>query len=977
MEKTPIAVALERQIPEFIREEYDLFVKFIKAYYEFLEQTQMRNLEDIGSIQNTLDEFIDRFKKQLSFLFPTNSLVNERFILQRIGEFYKTRGSKESFEFLFRALFNTQADIFYPSTQILRPSDGKWVQEKSVFVEVISGDPTKFGGKIISIDTVKKHLRVFCPRVSFYRTGIYEVFIEHNIVSDIAIDDVVSLTEDGVTHSGKILPCPTKYTIITEGLGFDVGSIHNLRSETGEGSVVKITRIGPNGEVKKIQVISFGLDYKSTFYAKLISNYRLQRPITTPVFKIWDYNNTPVGYTQAITSSTTITAVGSTFTEYLQAGDRIILGRNQTTGQGTNPNYLYGQFTVVDVISNTELVIDTAVSVPSNTPIYKNPAVLDDGNDGYVDYGYINKQDYFYYDANYSPSVNTNDAVFYVDATYVGEIVATFYTNAANSAIIDNSIAEVKIELGAVAVYPGYYRTNDGFVSDEMYIQDGKYYQIFSYVIKVEKQLDTFKDVVMNLLHPAGFEMFSEYTIKNNFVLEASPLIAFVRRQFFDQEFVSDSKYLEVHKTLINIVAESSDNVENKHVEKPLNEISSQLDAERKNVSKVVETNDSTASATLTSRVNEAGKNVNSPAVFSDIIDKKDVDKQHSTLQTIGDFLFYALDKPTSDSTSTGDAYASLVTLPKTEVQSLLDLYSATTNKTYLESTSTAETLLFSLSGGSFDKSVTVEEQLPLLTITLAPNELVALPEVISIVSQFTRSINDISTIQDVPAKEFTFGEFNDVYQLNDSITIGNGYLREVNESITIEEGSKSWSFFGETFVKSVSIEEQFVNTVSFNRSVNENASTIEAYENAIVRQPSELISIAESTPIVVNTQQYNEEVTLLLSGLDWSITGSTFIDNLDKTDSYSSEVSYVRTISESITQNETKSFELSGGTFNKVALTNESIASKNTTQAIDELINSLSSGLLYFNPYNISSGIVNSYFAESYTSNETTTSIS
>lgn len=451
MNKTPITVALERQIPEYVRGEYELFVKFIKAYYEFLDQTQQRNLEDIRSIENTLDEFVIRFKKELSVLFPTNTLANERFILQRIKEFYKARGSKESYQFLFRILFNKDSEIFYPSTQILRASDGKWIQEKSIFVESKSGNLFNLTGKIISIETSYKHVDVFCPRVVYYRNDIYEVFIDRSYVQDIEIGNKVR-SEDG-NDFGNIIPCPNKYIITQEGAGFEVGQLYYLKTNTGDGSLIKITKIGTGGSIKKVQIISFGLDYESTYYAKL---------------------------------------------------------------------------------SNKQ-----AIAVPYRHPI---PGPYPDGNNGFVDFGYINRQDYFYFDQFYQPSVANNQNVFYADGTYVGDIIASFYTNASNTNVIDDDTAEIKIELGAVAIYPGYYAASDGFISDESYIQDGKYYQLFSYVIRVEQQIESYLEIVKQLLHPAGMELYAEYNIKNDYKVSATPLLAFIRRQFLDQQFVTDDE---------------------------------------------------------------------------------------------------------------------------------------------------------------------------------------------------------------------------------------------------------------------------------------------------------------------------------------------------------------------------------------------------------------------------------------------------
>ena len=478
MDKTPIAVALERQIPEYIRGEYELFVKFVKAYYEFLEQTQQRNLEDIRSIENTLDEFVIRFKKELSVLFPTNTLANERFILQRIREFYQARGSKESYQFLFRILFNKDSDVFYPSTQILRASDGKWVQEKSLFVKTSSGNLFNLTGKIINIKTQNKEIHVFCPRVVYYRDDVYEVFIDRAYVQDISVDNLVK-SQDG-NDFGYIIPCPNKYTIVSEGSGFEVGSLYYLKTEKGDGSLIKVTKIGTGGSIKKVQVINFGLDYESTFYAKVSNKQSTAVPYRHPV-KL--YPNQP--------------DVPASFTEEL-----------------TNSYY----------------------------NILIKPDAYSDGTTGYVDLGYISKQDYFYYDKFYPQAVANDQNVFYADGTYVGEVIGSFYTNASNETVIDDTTAEIKIELGAVAIYPGYYSASDGFISDECFIQDGKYYQLFSYVIRVEQQIDSYYNIVKELMHPAGMELYAEYTIKNQYLVAAAPLLAFIRRQFLEQQFVTDDE---------------------------------------------------------------------------------------------------------------------------------------------------------------------------------------------------------------------------------------------------------------------------------------------------------------------------------------------------------------------------------------------------------------------------------------------------
>ena len=41
------SILINRQVPEFVREEHPLFITFLEAYYEFLEQKQTGKLNDL------------------------------------------------------------------------------------------------------------------------------------------------------------------------------------------------------------------------------------------------------------------------------------------------------------------------------------------------------------------------------------------------------------------------------------------------------------------------------------------------------------------------------------------------------------------------------------------------------------------------------------------------------------------------------------------------------------------------------------------------------------------------------------------------------------------------------------------------------------------------------------------------------------------------------------------------------------------
>lgn len=445
MAKIKQSIAVQRQIPEHIRENYPVFVEFIKSYYDFLQQTQQQNLETIHDVDTTLDEFIDRFKAELAKNFPIHLATDKAQILKHLREFYLARGSEESFKFLFRVLFNKEAELYYPSKQMLRTSDGRWKQDVSIFIDPEDSnkiDPQSLIGKFIYITNTKGVVvQTVVENAVMYNENVYEVFIEREYINTIDVNFVVSSDEYGTI--GKILPCPTTVKVFKSGKGFKVGDIYALRTQLGRGCVIKITKVDAEGGIKNIQVIKFGLDYRTKFYSYLSS-----KELTT-----WEY---------------------------------------------VHP-----------------LKINTPYD--PNAPAYNEKAA------GFIDYGWAAKQTYFYYDTNIPVGDNAYASDrFFADPAYVGDVHQQFY-NDASETVMDEDLAIIEIELGSVAKYPGYYQTTNGFISDEMYIQDGSYYQAFSYVVRVEEELRRYADIVKALVHPSGMKIFSEYNIYHD--LHLSPKI--------------------------------------------------------------------------------------------------------------------------------------------------------------------------------------------------------------------------------------------------------------------------------------------------------------------------------------------------------------------------------------------------------------------------------------------------------------------
>jgi hypothetical protein len=148
--KAKVSSVVSRQVPEFIREDNAQFIAFLEAYYEFLEQTEKRNLGSTRDIDDTVDSFIQYFRNEVLLHVPISVLSDKRYLAKQINEVYRSKGTIKSYEFLFRILFNETPQLYFPKTDMLRVSDGKWDQAVIIRCTEISGNSFNLIGQTVS-----------------------------------------------------------------------------------------------------------------------------------------------------------------------------------------------------------------------------------------------------------------------------------------------------------------------------------------------------------------------------------------------------------------------------------------------------------------------------------------------------------------------------------------------------------------------------------------------------------------------------------------------------------------------------------------------------------------------------------------------------------------------------------------------------------------------------------------------------------
>ena len=139
------SLLVNKQVPEFIREDYPVFVTFLEAYYQFLETQQgsekndlvskSKDLRYVTDVDSSIDDFEDNFFNTFASLIPHNTQVDKAFLIKNVLPIYLAKGNEKSFKLLFRMLFNDEVDIILPKNNVLRASDGKWTVDNILKIQ--------------------------------------------------------------------------------------------------------------------------------------------------------------------------------------------------------------------------------------------------------------------------------------------------------------------------------------------------------------------------------------------------------------------------------------------------------------------------------------------------------------------------------------------------------------------------------------------------------------------------------------------------------------------------------------------------------------------------------------------------------------------------------------------------------------------------------------------------------------------------
>ena len=387
------SILVSSQLPDFVRQDHESFVKFMENYYRFMEQdgqltyitknfTRYLNPDILATdmlLDSEMEEDIitynedDRYHLMLEklwdnflHLIPTVSLSNRTLILKHIKDFYRASGSENSARFLMRILFNKEISFYYPKTDILKASDGKWFVERSlkvndVFVNNVANSiaVTNFANSTIrgtftnasaTIERVEQYREKGIPVIELKLSSIVRNFQNGEKVFTLFEDpDTKEINYLSANVYGNVI---TSVILTSRGSNYFVGQEIPVKANSGSNASVIVTSTTV-GEIDNIFTIEDGAGFQANDFlvfsggsgngaAAFVSSVKQDNLIHPNVYSIMSStinleSDTPLNnavYSNLnSTNLTSVIASGMSYWRYSNVGP--VLSLTLTTG-GTN-----------------------------------------------------------------------------------------------------------------------------------------------------------------------------------------------------------------------------------------------------------------------------------------------------------------------------------------------------------------------------------------------------------------------------------------------------------------------------------------------------------------------------------------------------------------------------------------------------------------------------------------------------------------
>lgn len=388
-----ISSLVQSHFPAFYQEEGPLFIEFVKSYYKWLETENQqlfysRKLLDLKDVDKTIDDFLIHFNKTYLSNIPLQSVTNQRLLLKKILSLYQNKGDEVSAKIAIQALFNEKSSIYYPSTDVFRLSNGKWVKPKYLELTISDRTQSYLNKEIIGTDS---NAKAFCESIVRKRINgkFVDVMFLSNIRGDFSYGEKIVLTSNTIINEAPVVTGSlNKLSVLTGGQNFSIGDIFDVVSSNGRDAKAIVRSISTDTGKVNFEIVDGGWGFSNVASIYIsdkvlaVSNVTNSNNAITSFYRFESVEQQlmNVGFTSAVNSyfftpNTVLFAEGTT-----NATAGIVVTNLISPSQGTiKVKNISGNIVATNTVfkaSLVDLVFDTA----ANIALFSNGIVIESVN---------------------------------------------------------------------------------------------------------------------------------------------------------------------------------------------------------------------------------------------------------------------------------------------------------------------------------------------------------------------------------------------------------------------------------------------------------------------------------------------------------------------------------------------------------------------------------------------------------------------
>lgn len=490
------SIFVESQLPQFVREDHPRFINFLEAYYRWLDEDnnigeKINKIKEQQDVDLAIPQFAQQFYKEFLVNIPRQILADKKTLLKYIRQFYRAKGTEKSYKLFFRMLLNTRVDFYYPATDILKVSDGKWIRQQCLRIIPVSGTMSDFTNtKIVGIENKISAYVDDVRRIRIDPYSGYELILNTSSITGKFMPNEIIKTEDG-NFLARISPIPTSYRFVYDresatyktGTGYKIGDTFLINNITGRGARIKVTSIIPTQRI-------------------ITDSVTTERNGSVTTINLGNKNVTLI--TSVICANDGGNYVAEPDTTLGEDSDGVVHEnvKNRYQLQRGPDGNVFLSFIPYYPVPQGRVAVQFQYGVEEESGSIERMQIINFG----MEYTSLDNQ-----------LENTFDI--------------TLDSNSCITRGFTGSGAEVSLVVGALGTYPGFYANEDGHLSASKVIPDGEYYQQYSYVTITDHSTAEYRDALKNMVHPAGFKFYGFFRQQNHLNMQPS-VTTEMRREF-------------------------------------------------------------------------------------------------------------------------------------------------------------------------------------------------------------------------------------------------------------------------------------------------------------------------------------------------------------------------------------------------------------------------------------------------------------